>query len=340
MMDLRNKIDDTIRRSKRLSVIIAIVVIAFVAIAFVGSSLRFVRGYFGEPIILTEDSLTSNSLPVFKAEIISDETFDSGMYEETTTEIIGVSIGTSTTAYFGLLLVGDHVLLLKTPGPIQENITQYSGVLVASHEDSIGRDVYSKILKEVPQLAEGALPLILDATYPIWWWFGGLAFEAIMLCGGLYLLVRTIRYSNPNNHPIIKNLARFGDVDAVITNIERELYANNYSELEVLNITKNWLIYSYGPVLQFMRFSEVMWMYKIRENDTSIVRIWDRNGKQIGVACSGEEQADAIMTAVTRLAPWAIVGTDSIVEKMWKKDRSTFLRMVDERRTENHQSPL
>jgi hypothetical protein len=342
MMDLRHKIDDSIRRSKRLSIITAIAVIVFVVIAFVGSSLRFVQGYFGQTVILTKDTLTSfgsDSLPVFKAEIISDETFDTGISEETTTKINGLSLGTSTTAYFGLLSIGDHVLLLKTAGPIREEITQYSGVLIASREASVGQEAYSEILKEVPALGEVALPFILDTTYPIWWWFGGLALEAIMLCGGLYLLVRTIWYSNPNNHPIIKNLARFGDVDAVLLNIEREMRDNKYSELGPLNLTQNWLIYSYGPVLQFIRFSEVVWVYNT-ENNNSIVRIWDRHGEQIGVACTNEEDADGIVTAVTRLAPWAILGSDKTLEKTWKKDRSTFIRMVDERRTEKHQSPL
>jgi len=340
MMGLRDKIDRTIRASQRPYV--GFVVIVCVALVFVGSSLRFLRGYFGETVIVTEDALTRFSgdmLPVFKAQIIGTQAIPSSLVEEVTTRIGVFTFGPSTTAHFGLLRVGDHVLLVKSASSIRENIKTYSGVLVLSGENSVARDVYNEMLIAYPTLREGSLPLILDLTYPIWWWFGGLAAEAVVLGAALFLVWRAIQYRNPNNHPLIKTLARFGDVDMVIAEIERQMVDENESDPVPLHITPDWLVSAQGP-LQIMHLSEVVWVYKYRENDTSIVRIWDRHGQQIGVAAIGDWQADALVTAVSQRTPWAFVGTDSIVEKMWKKDRRTFMRLVDERRTEKRQPSL
>jgi hypothetical protein len=339
-MSIRAIIQQSIRRSNLKTVIISMIAIATGVGFFAFSTTHFLSGYFGPTVVLTEETLMSvspDSLPLFKTSISSDDTHDLNVSEETTTTINGISIGTSTTAHFGVLLIGDHLLLVKTSGLIRENVTEYSGVLVAVQADQVGRDLYSDLAKEAPEFADAVLPLILDVSYPPWPWFAGLAVEIGLIFFGFYNMRTVFASHNFSEHPIVKKLERFGDSETIMNEIDDEMLQGQPVQVHQLHFTRNWLINKRAFNVQATYHRDVMWVCKYVRSTNGIKSysaiIRDRSGELIEVAAR-QKKIDAMIAAVLQRAPWAIVGYNPAVESAWRNNREGFIRTVDERRAQ------
>lgn len=350
-MSVRDTIYQSVSRSNRNTAILSLLAIIIAVAAFVLGSSKFALSYFGAPKTIDEDFLTTvdpaqkefpdsldaAALPLYKVQISGDEMFDSGMYETTTSTRNGVETGSSTSAYFGILTVGDHYLLVKTPGIIQEKVTDYQGVLLPYTTDEVGRDVYNDIIKEVPDAKDVLVPLMLDTGYDTMPWFLGLGVEGLFLLGGLFGLGTVMSRSNPNNHPILKRLSRFGDIESVMAEIDNEIMQAQPENVDKLQFTRSWVIFKNGNDMQFARISDVMWVYKhitqTRYGKNYATYVWDRSGQLLNVP-GKEKNVDAMIVAVLQRAPWAIAGYNKDVESSWNKDRAGFIRTVDDRRTQ------
>jgi hypothetical protein len=353
-LSMRDTVHQSIGRSNRNTAILSIIAILIGVAGFVGAAgksisipdsditftptSRYILRHFGQPQVMNQEQLeavTAADLPLYNVVIEGDEMFDSGMYEETTTTRRGVSTGTSITAYFGILTVGDRFLLTKHPGVIQESITKYTGAVVAPAADEVGKQVYADLLVEVPEIEEDVLPLLFDTGYEATPWFIGAAVEAVLVLGGLFGLATVASRRNPDNHPIIKRMARFGDVGTVMSQIDGEMASGQVTQVDKIQFTRNWIIYKSGNDMHFARISDVMWAYKHvtqnRYGKTYAAYVWDRSGEMLNVV-SSEKNVDAMIMAVLQRAPWAIAGYNKDVEKSWKNDRAGFIRTVDDRR--------
>lgn len=353
-MTMRDTVHRSISRSNRNTTILSIIAILIGVIGFVGAAgqsytfpdsditftptSKYVLRHFGQPLVMTEEQLEAvdpADLPLFNVSIAGDEMFDSGMYEETTTTRRGVSTGTSVTAYFGILTVGNRFLLTKTPGVIDEDKTDYTGAIVAPAADEVGKQVYDDILREVPEVEEDMLPLMFDTGYDATPWFIGAAIEGVLVLGGLFGLATAASRMNHEKHPVMKRVARFGDVETVMSQIDGEMTTGQMAQVDKLQFTRNWIIQKQGNDMNFARIADVMWAYKHvtqnRYGKTYAAYIWDRSGNMLNVG-SNEKNVDAMIMAVLQRAPWAIAGYNQDVEKSWKNDRAGFIRTVDDRR--------
>jgi hypothetical protein len=280
-------------------------------------------------------ALKPADLPVYNVTIEGEEMFDSGMYEETTTTRNGVSSGTSITAYFGILSVDPNFLLTKHPGVINESVTQYTGALVPPSADEVGKEVYADLLEESPEIEAFVFPLLFDTGYDAMPWFIGAGIEAVLVLGGLFGLATVASRRNPENHPILKRMSRFGEAESVMSQIDGEMASGQIAQVDKLQFTRNWIIYKAGNDMHFARIGDVMWAYKhvtqTRYGKNYAAYIWDRSGNMLNVG-SGEKNVDAMVMAVLQRSPWAIAGYNKDVEKSWKNDREGFIRTVDDRR--------
>ena len=351
-MSMRDTVHQSISRSNRKTAILSIIAILIAVAGFVGTlgkklpipdtdisipgTSSFVLRQFGETKPITEDTLTSAtpaSLPLFNVTLEGDEMMDSGMYEETTTTRNGVATGpASITAYYGILTVGDHFLLVRIPGLVNEKDTDYEGVLTAN--DEVGMQVYADYIKEFPELDGVLVPWVLDTAYDAMPWYMGAGAEAVLLLGGLFGLATVAARSNPDNHPIIKRMARFGEAEGVMSQIDGEMMSGQVAQVDKLQLTRNWVVYKSGNDMNFARISDIMWAYKhvtqTRYGKNYAAYIWDRSGQMLNIA-GNEKNVDAMIIAVLQRAPWAIAGYNKDIEKSWQNDRAGFVRTVDDR---------
>jgi hypothetical protein len=339
-MTMRDTIHQSISRSNRNTAIISIIAIVIAVAAFALVTSKFIFGYFGSSVTITDELLTTtttDSLPLFNTTVSGDAMYDSGWVEETTTTRNGVSTGKSTTGYFGFLLVGEHLLLIKTPLVVNEELNDYKGVLTPL--DKVGQQVYDDYVTdpEYKEVKDLILPMMVDTDYDKMPWFLGAGVEALLALGGLFGLATAVSRSNPNNHPILKRMARFGDTESVMSEIDNEMMSGEVTQVDKLQFTRNWIIYKSGNDMQFARLADVMWVYKFIMSrngaKTYSAYIWERSGQMLNVT-SKDKNVDAMIVAVLQRAPWAIAGHNKDVEKAWKGDRAGFIRTVDDRRAQ------
>jgi hypothetical protein len=337
-MSIRAIIHDTNSRLKRARIARLGLIIAITIGCFVFLTAPFLVRYFAPPVVLTEEMLNTlrfDSLPPFKVLIQGDSTDSTGKAEQITRKITGITIGQFVIARYGVLFVGKRFLLVKTFDKIDESVTDYSGFLVPSNSDQVGRQVQGEILQKTPTLSDAALPFILDTSVPPWPWIAGLIAEVSLIMLALSRLPKVLG-KNFNNHPITKSLRRFGDSEAILNEIDDELLHGESDQVGYLSFTDSWLIYKMGSTMEFERLNDVMWIYKSITSYNGrmaySVYIWDRSGEMIGVVGRTEQHVDAMMDAAARRAPWAYVGHNPKVENAWKSDRARFAGLIDERR--------
>jgi hypothetical protein len=334
---MRDTVQQSIGRSNRNTALLSIIAIAIAVGAFALSTSKYILAHFGETRIMTADevkALTAEQLPIYNVQVTGSGAIDSG-YEEYETEN---GVRTRTTAYFAMIVLGESGdnakgLLVRSPTVIDENITTYKGSIEVP--TSISKEVYDDILKEEPDLGELIMPWVLDTVDQSMPWFVGAGAEAVLLLGGLFGLATVAGRRNPDNHPIMKRMARFGDVETVMDQIDNEMAMGEPAKVDKLQFTRSWTIYKTGNDLHFMRTSDIVWAYKhitqTRYGKNYAAYIWDRTGHMLNVG-SSEKNVDQMIVAVLQRAPWAIAGYNKDVEKSWKNDRSGFVRTVEDRR--------
>jgi hypothetical protein len=263
-----------------------------------------------------------------------DEMVDTGYYHYTQKE--GSSVQ-NIDAYYGALLLDDRYLLVKTGQKVNEKVSTYTGGLVAMSTKE-QNEIIGDIEKENPQLKGIFLPYMLDTGDFRTPGYIGLAVGAVVLLVSLFGLSRFASRSNPQNHPIMKRLAKFGDVEQVASQIDMEM-GGDHPKVANTHFTRNWLLQATGSSLSATRFNDVMWVYKkitqhrtngIPTGKTYSALIWDRYGQCITI--NGKENVvnQVIEAALTR-APGAIGGYNTEIQNMWNKNRAQFIATVDGR---------
>jgi hypothetical protein len=336
-LSMRDTVHKSIGASNRNTALLSIVAIAIAVAAFGLSTSKYILAHFGETRVMTADevkALTAEQLPIYNVQVTGSLSQDSG-YEEYETEN---GSRTKTTAYFAYLGLGEDendfkVMIVRNPTVIDEDITTYKGAL--EMPTSISKEVYDDILVDDPESKDLLMPWILDTVDQSMPWFMGAGAEAVLLLGGLFGLATVAGRRNPENHPIIKRMARFGDAESVMSQIDNEMSMGEPAQVDKLQFTRSWTIYKAGNDMHFMRTPDVVWAYKhitqTRYGKNYAAYIWDRTGQMLNIG-SSEKNVDAMIVAVLQRAPWAIAGYNRDVEKSWKNDRDGFIRTVDDRR--------
>jgi hypothetical protein len=254
--------------------------------------------------------------------------------------------GTKTvnTTYFALLL-DKRLVLVEIDGDQQSDTLPPN--LTGWLED-ISKDEQTEIIQEIeteePGLKGLFLPFKLQTGDFRIGGIIGLIVGTIVLGFCLWGIVVVIRYSiDPEAHPILKALSRFGPLDFVTHQIETELSVP-HTTLGQLHLTNNWLVFATKSSLSATRYADVAWLYKhittqryygIPVSKTYTAMLYDRHGVQISMIAGRKEKAvEDMLRAIYERAPWAVAGYTKEIETAWKKDRAAFLTTVERRKAD------
>jgi hypothetical protein len=296
---------------------------------------NFVMGPFS---IIPEQVLdipSTDDLPEHFVTITGDEVLDTG-YSSLTHR----NGDDYVEANFLALVIKDRLLLIKKWG-LHFDLAEksYTGVLVNMPSD-VRQEVVNALIRVRSENNDVFLPLMLDTRDFRSDSYFAIAVGALVLLLCCYGLVRSFRrITYPYRHPLLRKLQRFGDLELIADQIDREMSIVEPMPGNVY-ISRNWLLKPYRWSFHIVHLDDLMWVYKnVTQRRTQAVPtgrvyaayIYERHGSCITI--DGREQdIDKLLEALVARSPWIVSGYDKQVEDAWYSDRAGFAAAVDRRR--------
>ena len=332
-MNSESQVLKTVKRSNMTVIVLSVIGLIITGALATISTIPYWMAQSGEPVEISgkEIALLDGSEHLYNRAVSGLDMDDTYYYEETIDEDTGRQI--SIDAYFGALEVTDgQWILVRQPGEINTREEDYVGTL---------QPVSGSVTLEVYDLAADEmniefLPVMLDTTGDELMWYVGTAVLVILGLASLWGVISFIQRSgDPAKHPILKKLARFGNVEDVIHAIDKDLTAGE-DKISKLRLTKSYLVHSGGNKFDAMPYRAVAWAYKMVVSGkygikTYQAHIYDVTGYQM-VIVAKENEVNAMLEAVLSRAPQAIGGFSEDIKRRWNKDRQAFIAEVEKRR--------
>jgi hypothetical protein len=232
-------------------------------------------------------------------------------------------------------------LVVKTSGKI-------SGEAVDGALVEMPQDVRSQIVDpEEAKAGDRGRGLILrtvmlDATgfrTPGYW---GLGFALPILAFGLWNVLRGLRRAvNPERHPLVTALVRFGAPAEVAQAIQEEVEQEAPNAgLSQTVLTRSWLLRPSHFGLKVIHLEDVVWVYKkvtkhstngVPTGTTYATVINQRSGASLEIGGS-EQSTGELIQRICNSVPWILAGFDQQVAGLYQKKREVVVGIVDERR--------
>ncbi len=164
------------------------------------------------------------------------------------------------------------------------------------------------------------------------------------LIGGgiaLFFVAQTaIRRFTPGTHPLDKECAAFGDLAAVVRDIEAAFGGRAFAPRQA-QIAGLWFCYVGKGLTIIRRLDRLVWAYRLRVSHringvipyrvSHDLMLWSRDGS--GTAIPGSKvRLDEDLEKVSTAAPWALIGYNETIKESWNSDRAELIQLVDARR--------
>ncbi len=337
-------IQKAIARSNLNRVFISLLGI-FIVLGFAAFNYRYLYNFIFGPFDADTADLvalnTAGETQKYWVNVSGDELINTGIQYYTTKDN-----GTETvnTTYFAMVLA-DRLLLVGINGDNQQDYlpgTQTGWLAPVSSEEST--QVISALEQNEPEITGMFLPYKMQTGNFRLNGYIGIVAGLLVIALSLWGLVGGLRrMSDPNAHPIMKKLERFGPLDFVTSRIDAEL-ASAHQQIGKMHLTANWLVFADSASFLAARYEDIIWIYKhvLTQRTYGIVTartytaiVADRFGERLNFTAGRKEQpANEMLDAVYAHAPWAVTGYSNDLEKTWNKNRAAMIAEVDSRKAQ------
>lgn len=326
-----------IRRTNRNLLIIGSVILGGLGLLLAGGwrdSYNFLYG----PFPIENSDLVSISNPDapkrFFLKVEGAETFSTGMRE------VDANNHTKIRAELIALVVDKRLLLVKTPADNQQ--VQFTGTLTAIPPEVFNGVVHDWDQKH-PDMKGAYLPFMLDATG---FRKGDNLIVAAAAVGfgllGLVLAGIPVRRKlQPENHPLLKQLTKYGMVQDIQMRIDSEMRSEGGGEkFGAMQITTNWLIHAAAYRTNVMATRDVVWAYPkitkhyhngIPTGKTYSAIIRDSKGQSLEIS-GKKDSVPKLLESLQRRMPWVLIGFSKELEALWLKEKPKFFQLIEQRR--------
>lgn len=164
--------------------------------------------------------------------------------------------------------------------------------------------------------------------------------EVILASLGIWNIKKALqRNANPEKHPIISSLAKFGAADQIACLINREVWQNSKRIGRSITISPSWIIEKRLFGAKFISLREIIWIYnKVTQHYTNFIPsgksysvvFWGRDGVQHEYPM-GKDKCELFLATITEYAPWIIAGFDKQLEKLWHDNAADVILAVLEK---------
>ncbi len=240
------------------------------------------------------------------------------------------------------LIVGKRLLLVETPAETHQ--LQFSGTLKALPPE-VQSGAIPQIEKEYPNLKGAFLPVMLDATgfrnsdRILKAIFGFVLTSTAIFLMGLSLT----RMAAPDKHPLFAKLERYGQLQDVRARIDSEIRGDGGGEQFVgLQITTNWVLHAAAYKTDVMAVRDILWAYPkiIKHYHSGIPTgksywaiIRDSRGQSVEVA-GKKDSVPKLLESLQRRMPWILIGYNQPLDQLWRKEKSKFFQLLEQRRAQ------
>jgi hypothetical protein len=231
-----------------------------------------------------------------------------------------------------LLPVGQRLLLVEAP--IGQEGTEHVGYLAPIRADA-DKDLINQLSARAPGLKDTLLPYKLNGVYGYRGQFLALAcLVAPVFLGALWVFgLFLVRAFVPSRHPVLRALVPYGDPEEVRQQIDAD-FEGATLRIGRLQLTRDWLLGVKLWGLDVARVEDVVWAYKlvVRGEGASISAIiCTRQGANFGIQ-GKDKDVGAMLKVIAECVPWALVGYDPGLEKLWNSGPQQVAAIVEERR--------
>ncbi|HTX79973.1 MAG TPA: DUF6709 family protein [Longilinea sp.] len=328
-------VEQQIRRNNRSQILWALFILAVVIGAFVIAGDYYYNFFFGPFKVSSAQviSYQAGNLPrQYYVTVTGREVEDTG-YDMYHTDNSG---NKTTDASYMALLVSNRLLLVKVPpAALQTATATMTGALVDLPSDE-QTYVIQNLESEYPNIKGAFLPVMLDTTDFKTNGYAGLVVGTLIAGICLFFIIRGIMRSDPERHPFMKQLARYGQPEFIASSIDMEM-DGEHTRVGPLHVSPKWLVLNTLSLMKVERMEDLVWGYKlvtqhrtygIPTMKTYSAMIYDRNGTLISVAAK-EDVITQLLTEVKQHAPWMIAGYSKELADAWRKDRTRVIAAVD-----------
>lgn len=238
------------------------------------------------------------------------------------------------------LVVEKRLLLVKTPADNHQ--LEFTGILTAVPTELLN-GLVRKEEAQNPEIKGAFLPFMLDATG---FRKGDNLIVAIAGVGfgilGLVLIgIPLRRQFQPENHPLLKQLEKYGGLQDVRMRIDSEIRSEGGGEkFGPMQITTSWLTHAAAYKTNVMATMDVVWAYpKVTKHYHSGIPtgksysaiIRDSKGQSLEIS-GKKDSVPKLLESLQRRMPWVLVGFSKELEELWLKEKPQFFQLIEERR--------
>ncbi len=153
------------------------------------------------------------------------------------------------------------------------------------------------------------------------------------------------RAKMPAVHPIHHSLSGYGELNTVIMDIDNEFrLESNLIRLPKCTLTTSWLLVPRMFTVNFVRLSDIIWIYKhhmqysINFIPASVAYksiLVTRYGGQLEIAES-ETRVNKTLNTIYESAPWVQIGYSEELKRLREENLKQFILAIDARRQQIH----
>jgi len=324
------------KTNRRMITVGAIVLTVTLLVLFL--SFSYYWAFFTGPLIVTGQDLADDASDYFLdneyVQIEFDEFYDSGIYD-TSTDGDGNEV---ITLKYYVATLGDYQIIVSSKSGISGKT--FTGELFTLN-DWAADEFFNKISELTPNSTKTFLPIVLtDDNYMQRGYFGlGLA-ALFLFLAILFIVVGTRRKYKPELHPSMKELAKLGPIEFVVSRIDTEM-AYTHEAIGKNHFLANHLLIETRSGVSVVKYDDIVWAYKvslasrnfgIHFGTVDALMVHDRSGRELFVPCKAAD-LNRMMSLLLPHIPYAFKGYTEELASSWRNDPTILTRAMDERKT-------
>ena len=330
---IEKQLKKTNRRMITIGAIVLVITLLVLLLSF-----QYYGSFFAGPVVVTgqdlADDVSDYYLDNLYVQIEFDGFYDSGIYD-TSTDGDGNEVITSK---YYVTTLGDYQIIVSSESGITGNT--FASELF-SLNDWAADEFFNQISELEPNSTKTFLPLLLTDDNFMQRGYFGLGLAALFLfLALLFIVVGARRKHKPELHPSMKELAKLGPIEFVVSRIDTEM-AYTHDTIGKNHFLANHLLMETRSGISVVKYEDIVWAYKvslasknfgIHFGTVDALMVQDRSGRELFVHCKAAN-LNRMMALLLPHIPYAFKGYTEELAASWRNDPTILTRALDERKT-------
>jgi hypothetical protein len=325
----RGEILAAVRKDSRSSLIAALVFLAVIS-GVLGLNWKYMYNFLTGPFAF-DARLAAAPGP---REFVRAEgpLLPTGIVQESTLRLLrGAIESKSVSASYLAMFSGGKFLIVKVP-------PEFSGKTVEGRLVPLPESVRTALVDNSKASLEHAFhPFLLEQlSYRLDANLFVMIATPLLPLSLIFLAFASWQALRAEHHAALRRLAKHGPIHSLLPSIEGAFANPRETRVGPLWLTSEWL-FCPGPTLLLYNAKDLagIGLAATREKSgavTHALKLWSRDELLPAKLEVSAREGLAVMAAVARRMPWALVEDAAGMERRWKDDRKACLREADERR--------